>query len=341
MKKLSSLLLLLLPFAAPAFASVTVSSPSNGTDVSSPFTLTADASTCSSQPVVVIAYSLDGGSDLATVNATSIQESVSAGTGAHTVHVKAWGNQGTVCVTDVAVTVTGSSSGGGGGSSLVPSGVTSVSSMQTLTDWKATHDAGTPGGSSGSMSIASSPSRSGAARRFVTHYSDYGGERYSFDFGDDTSATNFVYDTWVYIQGSASNIGNLEMDMNQVMSNGWTVIYGFQCDGYSGTWDYTANTGSPTHPSDHWEHSSAPCNPRSWSPNTWHHVQIAYSRNSSGVVTYKSVTFDGTEHTLNVTVLSAFALGWGPNLSSNFQVDGIGGGGTNTIYLDNMTISRW
>jgi len=52
--------------------------------------------------------------------------------------------------------------------------------------------------------------------------------------------TNFVYDTWVYLGPSAANIGNLELDLNQVMPNGHTVIYGMQCDGYSLTWDYNA-----------------------------------------------------------------------------------------------------
>jgi hypothetical protein len=40
------------------------------------------------------------------------------------------------------------------------------------------------------------------------------------------------------------------MDMNQVMPNGQIVIFGFQCDGWSGTWDYTANKGTLEKPID-------------------------------------------------------------------------------------------
>ena len=87
--------------------------------------------------------------------------------------------------------------------------------------------------------------------------------------------------------------------------------------------------------------SKAACDPRTWSTNTWHHVQVEYSRDDSGNVTYKSVWLDGKEQDLNVTVPSAFDLGWGSNLLTNFQVDGNGASGKSTVYLDDLTISRW
>src|SRR5205823_10311744 len=68
--------------------------------------------------------------------------------------------------------------------------------------------------------------------------------------------SNFVYDAWVYLTDSAANIGNLEMDLNQTMPNGQTVIFGFQCDGYTGTWDYNANWTGPDHPTNTWMHSA-------------------------------------------------------------------------------------
>lgn len=164
--------------------------------------------------------------------------------------------------------------------------------------------------------------------------------RYHVSFGDDTQSTHFVYDAWVYLTSSAGTIANLEMDMNQVMPNGQTVIYGFQCDGWANRWDYTANTGTPQHPVDRWIHSGVTCNPRQWTRNTWHHVQIEYSRDTTGHVTYSAVTFDGTRHAINAKVLSAFALGWAPTLLTNFQIDGLGSG-SNTVYLSDLKISRW
>jgi hypothetical protein len=132
------------------------------------------------------------------------------------------------------------------------------------------------------------------------------------------------------------------MDLNQVMQNGQTAIFGFQCDGWSNTWDYTVNSGSPTSPVAHWLHSTQTCNPQKWATNTWHHVQVQYSRDSSGNVTYQSVWLDGVQQDLNVTALSAFALGWGPSLNANFQIDGYTStSGSSTVYLDNFVLYSW
>ena len=336
-KILSFVSISILSFSMPAFAAVTVNSPVNGADVDSPFKLSAIATVCSSQPVASMGYSLDGSSDTTVINGTSVETSVVSGAGTHTVHVKSWGDQGASCVTDVEVKVQTAATS----SSLVPSDATSVSSIQAFGGWKASNDSGGKGNSSGSMGMVSSPSQSGSARKFVTSFSNNGDERYSISFGDDQSATNFLYDGWVYLTSSAGNVANLEMDLNQVMSNGQTVIYGFQCDGWYGTWDYTKNEGTPAKPKDAWIHSKAACNPHSWKVNAWHHVQISYSRNDSGVVTYKSVWLDDVEQKINATVPSSFALGWGASLLVNFQVDGKGVSGSNTVYLDKLTVYRW
>jgi hypothetical protein len=250
------------------------------------------------------------------------------------VHVKAWGSAGAVCVTDVAVTVAANIS-------LIPSWATIVSSIESLSNWVFTHDAGTGGWSSGAMAVVSSPSLSGSSREFYTVYGNSGGELYHVAFTDDAAATNFVYDAWVYLGPSAANIGNLELDLNQVMPNGQTVIYGMQCDGYTFTWDYNANWTGPTTPKTQWMHSSAPCNIRSWGRNQWHHIQLSYSRNDWGVVTYHSVHVDGLQQPINATAPSAYALGWAPVLLANVQVDGLGAAGSVTIFMDNLTIYRW
>jgi hypothetical protein len=213
-----------------------------------------------------------------------------------------------------------------------------------LGNWKDAYDTGISGSSgsaSGAMSLANTPSMSGNAREFATTYLNSGGERYYVSFGSDTTSTNFFYDVWVYLPGSPADIANLEFDMNQVMSNGQTVIYGFQCDGYSSTWDYTENAGTPEIPIDEWIKSAQACNIRDWTANTWHHVQVSYSRDNSGNVTYNSVWLDDVEQQIDATVPSAFALGWGSTLLTNFQVDGLGASGSSTAYLDDLTVYRW
>jgi len=322
----------------PAFASITVSSPTSGATVSSPFTLSVSAPDCSSQPIVVMGYSLDTSRSITLFRATSINRSVSAATGSHTLHVKAWGRRGAFCATDVSINVQPNP--------LFtpitpPVWAVSVSSIQALDGWSGASDTEASGSAIGDTSIVASPSLDANAREFNVSFLDSGGERFYAVFGEDNTTTNFLYDTWVYLDDTSSQIANLEFDLNQVLANGDTVIYGVQCDGWNNTWDYTANTGTPANWTDVWVHTPYYCNPRAWTINTWHHVQIAYSRDDIGNVTYKTVALDGQTMYINATALSAFTLGWGQTLLTNFQIDGYGTAGSANAWLDNLTIERW
>jgi len=319
MRKIALFLLVPAVSAVPAAAGVIVYSPANNASVSSPFKLSAYSNWCGSQSVATTGYSLDSSTSTTTFESQTIDTSVSVSSGGHTLHVKAWGSGGAVCVTDVAINVTSSSS-------VVPSYASSNSSLQTMGNWIKAHDSGTPGTSSGWMNIVSSPSMSGAARQFATSYTNYGGERYSVSFNDDASAHNFELDMWVYLQYPSNGVQILELDLNQVLSNGQTILYGFQCNGWSSTWDFSTNKGSASSPRPHWVNTSAYCNPHSWGTNQWHHVKMLYSRNDSGWVTYKTVTLDGKVYNIWVTTFSAYALGWGPSLIANVQVDGSSSG---------------
>jgi hypothetical protein len=215
-----------------------------------------------------------------------------------------------------------------------PSNAIAVKSLQTLDTWILNHDPGTSGTAVGTTQLVSTPSRSGSARQFNSSYTNAGGEIYSVPYAEDTAAMNFVYDGWVWID-SGSSISNLEMDSNQVTANGETVIYAFQCSGYSKKWEYSGAGAK-------WVSSSQPCDVSTWQTDVWHHVQISYSRDDSGNVTYKSVWLDGAEQAINATVPSSFALGWQVGVvQTQFQVDGLGTSGSSTVYLDNLTISRW
>jgi len=326
--------LLFVSTAIPSIASVIINAPANGSTVKSPFSLSAYTSLCSGQQVSTTGYSLDNSPDTRIFNAPAITTTVSAPTGGHTLHVKAWGVSGAHCVTDVAIIVSTSS--------IVPSSAASVSSIQTFGGWYSIHDGGTPGSSSGWSAVTSSPSRTGAARKFAMTYKYFGGQRYSISFGDDEAATNFILDTWIYLPAGDTGLKNLELDMNQVISTGATVLYGMQCDGWTGNWAYTANVGSASSPRPSWiKASGTSCNPRHWKQYTWHHVQASISRNNSGWVTYHAVWLDGVETQLNATVYAAANLGWGPAVTTQFQVDGYGSSGHVTAYLDHLKISMW
>lgn len=304
---------------------ITVDSPSNGAAVVSPFTVFAVAPTCSNQVVTAMGYSIDEGLDTI-VKDVSIQTTIDAPAGLHTMHIKAWGKGGAECFTDAGVAVT-------------PSHAINVSGIQRLTtwEWMARNDPAVGGTSTGVMSLVNF----GFTRQFHTTYTNWGAELYYVVMPGDIAAHNFMYDAWVVVANPSEGVGNLQMDMNQVMANGQTVIFGFQCDGNSNTWDYTTNAGTPEHPIDQWVHSTVACNVRQWTTEIWHHVQISYSRDDSGNVTYNAVALDGVVSNINATVPSAFALGWEQVLLTNFEVDGLGASGSSVVSLNDLSVYRW
>jgi hypothetical protein len=220
----------------------------------------------------------------------------------------------------------------------VPSNAQSSGDLSASSKWFWSHDSATPGSAVASSEYpVSNPSLDGKAREYSMSYSNKGGERFSLTFGHNTEATHFVYDTYVYIN-EPSQLANLEMDMNQVISDGKTVIYAFQCSGNSGAWEYSTISGN----SPHWHSTGLACSPKKWSANTWHHIQIASHRNSSGDVTYDWVNFDGDYKQVNKSGNGAVDLHWSiGDLNLNFQLDGAESRGSVKIYSDKLTILYW
>ena len=327
--------LLNITVAAAAISDITVTTPSNGATLSSPFTLTASTKTCASKPAVSMGYSIDSGT--AVIEPTSFSAAVSAPSGAHVLHVKCWG-QGVADQKLLNINVVQPTASKG---PTVPSYAYVQQQIDLLPNWRIKHDPATPGTATGSMTLVSDPTLTGQTVKYLTKFTDAGGILYSNTYGHDTDSKNFVYDVHVWLTAD-SVLSNLEMDGNQVIRNGDTIIYGFQCSGYSGVWEYTENAGTLEQTKAHWLKSTAPCNPAKWTRNTWHHIQISVSRDDSGNVTYHSVWFDGQEQPINKTVMSEFSLGWALGaLVANFQVDGLGASGSATIYVDNLKMSRW
>ena len=323
----------------------TISSPTDGQQVPSPFTLNMSASSCDGNQVGAVGYSLDNSSSTSSWTDTSIDGPVTAPSGSHTLHVKVWDDYGDVCVTDVSINVNGGSGGGTGGSgglSVVPGNAVVASNLQTYGNWQAVNDSGAGGWSSGDSYVTGSPSLSGNSRLFETELNNYGGELFYLNFAGDAPEQNYLYDTWVYLGQDSSGLMNLEFDLNHTMDSGITALMGFQCSGWDNRWEYTINANSPDSPVDQWVKSYAPCDPRNWGADQWHHVQIYFSHDGNGWITYHSVWLDGNEQDLNYSAFSGFALGWAPSIVTNFQIDSSSGGTTwPDVYLDNTTVYRW
>jgi hypothetical protein len=343
-----------LMLSQPALASdITVASPVNGTNVSSPVWVRAHNVGCDSLSPSSFGYSIDNSSTL-TLGVTAYDidftnQAIAAGS--HTIHFKSWTKSGICPVISTTFTVSGTAPAPPPAPAppapptppsppgTIPSNATSSGDIDGATSWEYEHDTGTPGASSGSSLYPATTPSYDDAREFYMTYSDRGGERWHLSFGNDTIATHFVYDTYVYFV-DPSQVQNVEMDVNQVMANGETVIFGTQCASGSKTWEYTViKNGSP-----HWLPSNIPCNPTTWTANTWHHVQVGVHRDSNGVVTHDWVTLDATQSAFNNAVGgSALPLGWAlGDLLTNFQIDGYNAdGGSITSYIHEMTVYYW
>jgi len=222
------------------------------------------------------------------------------------------------------------------GAPTIPTNAISSGILDDSSKWAWTHDAGTPGSTS---NVASSYISSTMGRQFQFDYEAKAGERFHISFGTDTASTHFCYALEVYFE-DPTQIQNLELDMNQVTSDGRTVIWGTQASSDSGSWEYTYITGTATH----WNASNIKLNPRNWSAKTWHSIAIYLSRvNNDGILTYTGVEFDGTWYPFtSAPVFSADALGWAMGaLLINVQIDGYYASGTVNMYARNIQVSRW
>ncbi|HTF70862.1 MAG TPA: hypothetical protein VK638_50145 [Edaphobacter sp.] len=356
-------------------ANITVASPVSGARVASTLWVRAHNTGCNGLGPKAFGYSIDNSSAITWgVTAYDIDVTkVAAKPGAHVVHFKSWTARGLCPVVNAIFTAsaptsvgssTGSGSGsttGGGGSSTGSGSGSNTSGGGSSTSnpspgsgdiptnavssgyldgkvWAFEKDEAVSGGARGSSVFPATTPLYDEAREFYMTYSQRGAVRWHISFANDTKATHFVYDTYVYIV-DPTQVANLELDMNQVMSDGRTVIFGTQCSVYSKTWEYTLVAyGTQWHP------SNIPCNPQNWAAKTWHHVQIASHRDDKGNVTYDWVNLDGVHSEfVNATVNSAEALGWQKGtLLINFQLDGASkDGGTITAYAHNVTVLRW
>lgn len=88
---------------------VQVTAPLNGTTVPSSFLLQASAPTCGGQNTSSMAYSFDSETDHLLSGATSINQTVSDPAGNHILRVKAWGNGGAFCETNLNITISSQS----------------------------------------------------------------------------------------------------------------------------------------------------------------------------------------------------------------------------------------
>jgi hypothetical protein len=143
---ISGILVLSFALTPTAYAAdVAVTTPSNGSTVSSSFNLVAHSTTCAGGPTGSMAYSLDSGTTVGAVNSTSLNTSVSASFGSHVLHVKCWATNGAGGATAVPITVSSASpnpspSSGSSWPVAIPGDAVSYPDLEQDTGWSSDAD---------------------------------------------------------------------------------------------------------------------------------------------------------------------------------------------------------
>lgn len=322
---------------------VTVNAPANGGTVGSPVNYVASStSTCAKGVASMGIYVNNTLSYVA--QGASLNTNLSLNAGSYHTVVEEWDHCGGAAYTDVDITVSGGGGGGGGGQ---------FTELQGSKGWIAygeyppNYQICTNCGEGVKWSITqhqSSPSLSGNS----TEYWIGGNHAYSdvlftipligtnssqgmpdTDHKIVPSVHDFTYDVYFY----GSNLGLsevLEFDINQFF-DGMGFIYGHQCEITAGAhdWDIWDNVNK------HWVHTGIACNPVS---NGWNHLTIEVERTSNNELLYKTITFNGTTHTINATYPHYDCGDW-YGIGLNYQMDGNSKQNAYSVYVDELTLT--
>ena len=311
----------------PGGSGVSISSPSDGSTVSSPMQVTASVNVGS--PIAATWIYLDGNSVYQT-QSSQVNTTLNASSGSHSLVVQAWDTSGNVYKKAITVNISG---GGGGG---VPGNATTFNQIQQMSGWGSCTVCAGSGGSGPSADFSttqwvSSPSLSGASMLFwlggSTPWSD---ALWWKDVTPNDGVSNFQYDLDFYMTNPGLSQA-LEFDVNQSQQNGTYFIFGTQCDIQgSGAWDVwdTANA--------RWVPTSVACSAPS--AYTWHHLTWEFYQDGSKAH-FVALTLDGVKHYVNMSFWGKAPDGSGINVA--FQMDGNFEQDAYKVWLDNVTLSYW
>lgn len=314
---------------------VTITAPGDGSQVGSPFNLTANASS-DSQITGWAAY-LDGRQVYSAGSTNNINTNLSAGDGNHQLVVRAWNAAGSYGDKTESITVSGGGGGGGGdGLPDPPDNAIWFYNIQNRDHWSYCHDPGCAGGSgSGSYWMAQhqgSPSRSGSSTQFYNS-GVWANALWWQKLGANNNKHNFLWDFWIYLDSASQTSGQaLEFDAFQFVG-GYNYMIGSQCNYGAGKWDtWNEATG-------HWIHTSITC-PK-FSPNTWHHIQWYVTTDTNAhKYTYHTLVVDGHSYTVNQTY-SAKNLHWSDNIGVQWQLDVNASGRGYNEWVDSASLAIW
>jgi hypothetical protein len=328
-KSLRTAVCVLMSSAAAWAGTVTISTPGDGATVSSPFRVTATAT--SSSTVRLMQIYIDGVKK-AEVAGSKIDKSISASLGTRRVTVQGYDGGGAFKKT-IYVKV--------GSTTSTSSGSTSSSSSKTfynidqMSGWSSCSACAGAGGDGPIAQYSmkrgvSSPSKDGSSAEFFLGGSiPYANALWWKQLGRNDGVYNFRYELYYYIKSPSASQA-LEFDVNHSV-NDRKYIYGTECD-FKGTkvWKvYDAYNRK-------WMTTSIPCNvPKAY---TWHHVVLEFKR-ANGKMNFITVTINGNKHYFNRSY-APHATG-AREVNVAFQMDGNKYQTDYRVWLDKVKLTIW
>jgi hypothetical protein len=330
-------------------AGVVVTSPANGSTVSSPAAFVALGNTSCAKGVAAMGIYVNNNLVNKTPGA-KLNTQVSMAAGNQTAVVQEWDNCGGASKAPVSVKVSGGSSSGGssGGSGKTIANVQALSGWNQWGELPPNYGICSPcNGVTWSMNQHNSAvSLDGNSTKFYLGGSrPYGDVLFSnpvIGQGNTNGLTdsdhkliptlhNFTLDQYVYIT-NLSVTQDLEFDIN-MYENGVGMEWGTQCNHLAdGDWDLWNNVTG------HWFSSGVPCQLNN---NAWNRVTLQMQRESNNDLLYQSISVNGVTHTINQTVAPFHVPGGWWGMTINYQMDGNSKQTANTTYLDKMNFTYW
>lgn len=218
----------------------------------------------------------------------------------------------------------------------IPDNASCSGVLDNSLNWKGDYDTSTPKIATGTSKYVNADS----GRNYNVVYTNKAGFRFHNSFATVKAAVlNFCTDLYVKCD-DWTQVQNLEIDMNQVMPDGRTVIVGIQAASGSKSWEFTTTPAGKSH----WNKSNISVDPTTWQSGVWKHIRLFYSITLAGVVTYTGVELDGVYTPFqNASGVSILALGWKPIglLLCNFQQEGNTAKGVINIYAKQYQHFYW
>ena len=307
-----------------AAASVSVSSPSNGSTVSG--SVHVASSTTGSHAISSTVVYVDN-QQVYKVDSGSVSTYLALGTGQHTLVVQSWETTGTVLKSSpIGVTVTASGP---------PANAKQYNNINQMGGWQGCDTCAGAGGNGPTAVYSlvqglSSPSMDGKSSQFYLQgNAPYSAALWWNQLGANPNVSNFQYDLYFYLkQPSAAQA--LEFDVNQSI-DGKKYIFGTECD-IKGHHDWNVYDAA----GHQWMQTGIACSePAAYA---WNHLTLEFQR-ANGQVKFLSVTLNGKKSYIN--------RAYSPQSSSVSELNvaiQIDADGSNTPYhewADKVNLTAW